>query len=140
MPLHGLFDFTSFLQFIWLYYLNAQWKDVPLWFCALCILRLQFHIIDDIGINLISINSIIIIIIIIMIFCMILFNTTLLITKKVTTITTIQTLWLNNKFQNRSRATKKQCSSKNPILSFKKGFIKQYWFIFRRCGQTFHTW
>ena len=93
------FIFSYFLQIICLDYLQMWCKDVPLWFCILCILHLQFDISDDMGIISISINSIIIIIIIIIIiwfFVWLFLNTLVIIMKYVTSIKNIQSLWLNH--------------------------------------------
>ena len=94
------FIFSYFLQIVCLDYLQILWKDVSLFFCVLCIFHLQFDMSDDIGIVSISVNSITIIIIIInkilWFFIWLFLKTLVIIMKYVTSITNIQSLWINN--------------------------------------------
>ena len=146
--------FACFLQIICLYSLQMLWKDVPLWFCVFCIVYLQFDISDDTRIVSVSINSIITIIFIIIIIIIIIINkiiwffiwfflkTLLIITKYLTSITNIQSLWHNNWFWGFISLEPPKSSVSHTIqfcLYFRPGCIEWSWLIFSCCGITCHT-
>ena len=135
--------FASILQIICLDYLQMWWKDMPLWFCVLCILHLQLDISDGIRIVYIYNNSIIIVINkIIWIFIWLFLKTLVIITKYVTIIANIQSLWLNNRFWKfiAPEPPKKIIAQTiQSCWSFKQGCIKWSWFIFSWCGVTYYT-